>query len=99
MRTKTKIKTSGDGIWSNQTKFVTITRIEFDPTDEFESVNIHFDTSTWDVSKDGLIYTDHGFQAAVITFLYMNWPGVEWNRLEYTEQGMQGVDYVSMELI
>ncbi len=99
MKTRTKITTSGDGFWSKISKPVTVTRIDFDPEDEFQSVNVYFDTSTWNVRKDGLIYTDRGFEAGIIAFLYMNWPGVDWNRLMYTEQGMQGKDYVSMELI
>jgi len=99
MKTNIKITTSGDGFWSKVSKTVTVTKIEFDPEDEFQSVNIFFDTSTWDVKQDGLIYTDIGFEAAVTAFLYTNWPGVDWSRLRYTEQGMQGRDYVSMELI
>jgi hypothetical protein len=99
VKTNIKIKTSGDGFWSKTSKFVTVTQIDFDPEDEFESVDIHFDPKSWNVRKDGLIYTDVGFQAEITAFLYSNWPGVDWSRLEYTEQGMQGVNTVSMELI
>ncbi len=99
MKTNIKIKTSGDGRWSSVSKSVTVTQIEFDPNDEFESFNVHFDTKTWNVRKDGLIYMDAGFQAEITAYLYNNWPGVDWSRLEYTEQGMQTASYVSMELI
>jgi hypothetical protein len=91
------VRTSGDGFWSKKVKDVRVHRIEYD--EEFDGVNVYFDTLTWDVRKDGLIYTDDGFEMGVIVFLYQFWPDVNWSMLQYTEQGMQGEDYVSMELI
>jgi hypothetical protein len=92
-----KAQTSGDGYWSRSIKPVRVTKIVYE--EEFDSVNVYFDTATWNIDLDGLIYTDTRFQTEIIAFLYRNWPGINWGSLEYTEQGLQGGNYVSMELI
>lgn len=97
--TDISIRTSGNGLWSKVEKLVIVTKIEFDS--EFEGITAHFDAKTWDVAKDGLIYTDPGFLGGLMSYLFTYCPaeGIDWSRLQYTEQGMQGVDWVSLELI
>jgi hypothetical protein len=76
---------------------VKIIGLSFDP--EFDSLDVYFDKNTWDVGKDGLIYTDNQFLNELQFWLYSNYPYTDWNRLQYTEQGMQTKDYVSLELV
>lgn len=99
----TKIRTSGDGVWSNVSKEVVVTKVTYDS--EFDTFDIYFDTKTWNVKTDGLIYTDGAFRDGMCEYLRSNAKDllglmcVDWRRLQYTEQGMQGPNWVSMELI
>lgn len=91
------------GLWSRASKPVKITHIEYTNNDYGSAdVNVYFDTKTWDVDKDGLIYTDAGFLKALKQNLETlsktdKLPKVNWNEINYTEQGMQGDNYISME--
>lgn len=102
MQLNTYIHTDGSGLWSNTDKRVKVTKLEAVPVDEdcpdFGEVRVHFNVRSWDVQKYGLIYTDNrwlrelknvlrkqGFSAAAV------------KELDYSEQGMQGVDYVSLD--
>jgi hypothetical protein len=71
MQVDLTLHTDGHGYWNNVKKEVKVTRIvcitydddfyEDDREVEEESwgeMRVFFDTSTWDISKDGLIYTD-----------------------------------------
>lgn len=100
---KFSISTSGTGFWSTVVKPVTITKIEIDSDPEFNYlVNVYFDTKTWNPEEDGLIYSDEPFIQALRQYL-ANSP--EWkdtrnlNDLHYTEQGMQGNNFISLEFL
>jgi hypothetical protein len=62
---------------------------------DFGELRVHFDTNTWDVDTDGLIYTDKQFINDLKVLL---------NRIEldtdvsYSEQGMQGDTFVSLDV-
>ena len=90
--------TSGDGYWSTAIKNVRITdmRLGYVSDDkEFGELCVYFNTEDWDVEKDGLIYTDSGFYADLQEFIKQHGLVVD---LCYSEQGMQGEDYVSLDV-
>jgi hypothetical protein len=91
------IQTGGDGFWSSRSAVVEVTEISLNWTGDngHVEVNITFDPNTWNVERDGLIYTDRlfleGLRRKFVELLGHN------IALDYTEQGMQGDDYVSLE--
>lgn len=102
------LETSGKGLWSSVTKTVAIHRLTWcrfshDDDHQFWTVAAYFRKSEWDIMKHGLIYTDPRFigqlRRALVDLrrrgLVADLP---WGRLDYTEQGMQGGNYVSLEL-
>lgn len=99
---KTTIKTGGDGLWSNKVKKVNCRYLDlvlFDETPgsaDFGELRVYFDNTTWLPIKDGLIYTDNAFlrelKKDLIAF------GLDGNDVEYSEQGMQGCNYVSCDV-
>jgi hypothetical protein len=97
---KVVLNTNGVGYWSNVAKPVTIKDMVLgtgmqDEDSIFGELQVYFDTSTWDVNVDGLIYTDRLFITELRTFLdSQGLPGAD---VSYSEQGMQGDDYVSLD--
>ena len=90
--------TSGGGYWSNVIKNVRITdmRLGYVADDkEFGELRVYFNTDDWDVNVDGLIYTDKGFYTDLQAFIKQQGLVVD---LSYSEQGMQGDDYVSLDV-
>ena len=89
--------TDGSGYWSNEAKAVRITDMRLgyvDEDKEFAELCVYFDTKTWDVTKHGLIYTDRQFKQELNAFLVAQ--GL--CEAEYSEQGMQGDNYVSLDV-
>ncbi len=90
------------GLWSNVAKAIRITDIrlmqgtEWDDGDIFGELRVYFDTETWDVNKVGLIYTDRQFERELREFLTAH--GLVGKDVSYSEQGMQGDDYVSLDV-
>ena len=98
------LNTAGNGLWSNESQAVSIVNIELgtatlwegDPPDElFGELRVYFNPETWDVRELGLIYTDKRFLAELRAFL--NSHGLPGADVCYSEQGMQGDDYVSLD--
>jgi hypothetical protein len=93
------LNTDGTGWWSNAKKAVRIVDMQLGyESDEgdFGELQVVFDTETWDVNVDGLIYTDRLFLQELRAFLDAHGlPGAD---VDYSEQGMQGVDYVSLDV-
>jgi hypothetical protein len=93
------LHTRGDGFWSEQAKPVTVTGFDLAYVNDegtFGELRVYFDTATWNVNKDGLIYTDNLFIRELRTYLcgqLLNGKDVD-----YSEQGMQGRDYVSCDV-
>lgn len=90
-----KIHTSGFGLWSDKIKEVTCTGYTIPYVDressDFGELRVYFDTNTWDIGEDGLIYTDPAFLSAIrVAF------GTD--DIHYSEQGMQGDDFVSFDV-
>jgi hypothetical protein len=95
---KTPLSTNGSGYWSDVAKTVLVTGLELSYVNDegdFGELRVHFDTNTWDVDTDGLIYTDKQFINDLKVLL---------NRIEldtdvsYSEQGMQGDTFVSLDV-
>ena len=98
MQATVVFNTSGDGYWSDVAKAVRITdmRLGYVAEDkEFGELCVYFNTEDWNVEEDGLIYTDSGFYADLQKFITEQGLVVD---LCYSEQGMQGDDYVSLDV-
>jgi len=93
-----RLSTDGQGYWSNEAKTVIVTGLvlayENDEGD-FGELRVYFDTNTWDVNTDGLIYTDKQFISDLKTLLARLELGTD---VSYSEQGMQGDNYVSLDV-
>lgn len=89
--------TNGRGYWSNVAKAVRITDMRLgyvSDEKDFGELCVYFNTEDWDVSKDGLIYTDKQFKAELNAFLTAQGLGTA----DYSEQGMQERNYVSLDV-
>jgi hypothetical protein len=62
---------------------------------DFGELRVYFNTDTWNVYTDGLIYTDSLFKIDLMQFVTEHGLVVD---LCYSEQGMQGDDYVSLDV-
>lgn len=97
-----RTQTNGRGYWSSKRKFVTINRIELawvDDEGEFGELRAYFDPAEWDVDNDGLIYSDplwkYSFAQCMQTLGFSDNAIMH---ISYSEQGMQGDNYVSMDV-
>jgi hypothetical protein len=97
------LNTDGCGYWSEVAKPVKVTGLGLevlpyldDDDEPFGELKVYFDTKTWDCRKDGLIYTDRQFESELKAFL--NSIGLAGKDVEYSEQGMQGANYVSLDV-
>ena len=92
------IHTDGNGEWSTTRAAIQIIAVEITDTEDGHFiVNVAFNKDHWDVSSDGLIYTD----ARALTELkdvLADYVDHDLNNLEYTEAGMQGKDFISLEI-
>jgi hypothetical protein len=95
---QTIFSTVGDGYWSNKAKPVLITDMKLgyvNDDKDFGELRVYFDTEFWNVNEDGLIYTDTQFYADLQKFVKEQGLVVD---LCYSEQGMQGDNYVSLDV-
>ena len=93
------LNTDGSGYWSNVAKPVKCVGMSINYIDEdgeFGELIIGFDQNSWDCNEDGLIYTDKRFLAELKATL--DDTGLNTEDLSYSEQGMQGEDYVSLDI-
>jgi len=102
--------TNGKGYWSSEKRAVKIKKIlidritddngdEIDVGDKTQTpttvyLQVFFLKKDWNVEKHGLIYTDKKWLTQLRKGLREI--GVTVAGLDYTEQGMQGADYVSL---
>ena len=99
VRFETEFETMGDGYWSDAARAVKTTKISvpyINDEEDFGELRVYFDTRTWDVNEDGLIYTDSLF----LTMLRekLTEIGFAGSDVDYSEQGMQGDNYVSLDV-
>jgi hypothetical protein len=94
--------TAGTGLWSSSVASVKVLRVELaycNDECDFGELRAYFNTKDWDVENDGLIYTDKIWLdelRALMRSLGFTRNAV--NDISYSEQGMQGDDYVSMDV-
>lgn len=93
------LNTDGSGLWSNVRESVPVTGLDLGYVNDeadFGELRVYFDTAAWDVNSDGLIYTDRLFLKELASFL--DSIGLAGADVGYSEQGMQGDDYVSLDV-
>jgi len=89
------IATSGTGYWSDVARNgILINGLEVDS--DLKELRIFFDTESWLPSVDGLIYTDPLAMSHIKTQLTAM--GLSCNNIGYSEQGMQGDNYISLDI-
>ena len=99
IRFETVLNTGGDGYWSNVSAPVRLTKLSLgyvNDEEDFGELCVHFDAATWDVRRDGLIYTDSIFIRQLRDKLTEC--GFDATDVDYSEQGMQGNRYVSLDV-
>ena len=98
MQARFAILTGGDGLWSRFKRLVPVTRLELSANDEsdYGELRVYFDVRNWNVNKLGLIYTDRAFMNSLQRRL--DKMGLAGTDVSYSEQGMQGDDYVSCDV-
>jgi hypothetical protein len=99
IRFETVLNTAGDGYWSTVSAPVRVTKLGLgyvNDEQDFGELCVYFDTDTWDIHKDGLIYTDSVFIRQLRDQL--NDCGFDATDIGYSEQGMQGRSYVSLDV-
>lgn len=96
-------QTSGKGFWSAESKDTHITGVGLGFSNEeetFGELRARFTKDSWDVDTDGLIYTDpmwiREFRSKLQEAFHLTDAAVA--DIEYSEQGMQGDNYVSMDI-
>ena len=93
------LSTDGSGYWSRHSTKVLINGLDLSYTntkETFGELRVYFDTNSWFIDDHGLIYTDRLFLnelRALLRSLNLNPEDVD-----YSEQGMQGEDYVSLDV-
>lgn len=96
------MKTNGKGLWSNVSKSVECTSVVLryvSKAKDFGELRVYFNTKSWDTNKDGLIYTDPLFIKELRDCLQTFGFSLDAARdVDYSEQGMQGEDYVSLDV-
>lgn len=93
------LNTDGSGYWSREAKAVKCERIAISYCNEdmdFGELRVYFDTDTWNVNSDGLIYTDKQFIEELKEAL--EYSALNASDVSYSEQGMQGNNYVSLDV-
>lgn len=81
------------------TKAELVTYGEFHIIPDYGELRVYFDISSWDLKSNGLIYTDKGFLEDLKRhFISFGFTPKAVSRITYSEQGMQGDDYVSLDV-
>jgi hypothetical protein len=91
------LKTNGKGFWTSVAKSVKITGLNLRHDEEFKygELQVMFSEKSWDVDRHGLIYTDDLFIKQLRKYLISI--GLDSSDVNYSEQGMQGDNYVSLD--
>jgi hypothetical protein len=81
---------------------VTVNRVRLaylDDDGEFGELRAYFDPAEWNVDNDGLIYTDQAWMSNFREWMYtLGFSDAALDDIDYSEQGMQGDNYVSMDV-
>jgi len=96
--------TYGTGYWSTVAKTVCVNRVAVasvsdDGEYEYGELRAYFDPSEWNFESDGLIYSDQAwiksFRSCMASLGFSVQALAD---IGYTEQGMQGENYVSLDV-
>jgi hypothetical protein len=94
--------TDGKGSWSNTNKAVSITELSLAYVDgdrRCGELRATFLSRSWNVDKYGLIYTDKQWlKEFKNNLVLLGFSTKAAKDISYSEQGMQGDDYVSMDV-
>ena len=98
-----RTQTAGNGYWSSKRKSVTINRVAIAYVDDdgsYGELRAYFDPAEWNVDNDGLIYSDMGWKHSFLTCMenHFGFSPDAILDISYSEQGMQGDNYVSMDV-
>ena len=90
------LHTSGTGYWSNRAAAVRVTDLQVHVLeDTWGELRVHFNTDDWRVDQHGLIYTDPQWHRQLLEYLAQE--HYDTSDVYYSEQGMQGDNYVSLD--
>ena len=96
-------RTNGSGFWSSRKKEVPLVKMKLfkSPNPNFGELRVYFDSKIWNPKEDGLIYTDTLWLEDFYVILFsIGFPrNLMPTQLDYSEQGMQGYDYVSLDCV
>lgn len=98
---KLQTRTNGKSYWSDRIRDVTIKQLEVNCWNDltFGELRAHFDQSDWSTLRDGLIYSDQGWMETFREKLKaIGFSDAAVADVHYSEQGMQGIRYVSMDV-
>lgn len=92
------ISTDGNGLWSERVAAVRVTdlQVPYNDNGTFGELCVYFDTDTWDVDEDGLIYTDEKWLGDLRRQLES--AGYDSSDVTYSEAGMQAYNLVSLDV-
>jgi hypothetical protein len=99
IRFTAKLATAGTGLWSTAKRLVPSKAIGINyinDEEDFGELIVKFDTAKWDIYELGLIYTDPVWLDQLKDELAT--AGFDPVDVTYSEQGMQGNDYVSLDV-
>jgi hypothetical protein len=96
-------RTDGKGYWSTVArKSIRIDRVAIASVSddgEYGELRAYFDESEWNVESDGLIYSDQAWMRSFRSCMATLGFSVQaLAAISYTEQGMQGTEYVSLDV-
>jgi hypothetical protein len=93
------LHTDGKGLYTKTAKAVSIERIRITYLNDeqtFGELRVYFNTQDWDIKKLNDIYTDKLFKKELQQWLTAE--GYAGEDVGYSEQGMQGDNYVSCDV-
>jgi len=99
VKVKAVLHTNGKGLWSRAIANVKVELLEYDKPagHSLGELRVYFDEKHWPVDKFGLIYTDDLFLKELHGLLKKHNLLQDYD-VDYSEQGMQGDDYVSCDV-
>jgi len=102
MKTNIHTHTNGTGYWSREVGHVVITEVSIgyiNDEKDFAELRAYFNPKDWDVNQVGLIYTDRQWMVEFRNGLVAaGFSRAAADDVDYSEQGMQGDNYVSMDV-
>jgi len=101
-------KTNGKGLWTDESRKIVIRELELDIKSAIKwkesedqlygELRAYFGRNGWDVTKHGLIYTDPMWIRDLrVKLRSFGFTPSETKNIDYSEQGMQAEDYVSLD--